>query len=272
MRERPIVHLADALASLGVRIDIEGQDGCPPVRTAGGGVPGGPGLIDGRQSSQYTSAVLLAAPYAEREDLTDDYTPEVLEELDAAYDAALHASTEALIHLYEEANQGTLTAAEATQMIETNDRNHNGAVTEEEFQVSEAERMMPDEPCGCDDLDPASMEWEQCEKGCLCGSLDQEGCAITPMCHGFWHAERRRMAASTAASSASASLTTRPCARWSRTSANSTTCAPLKASGDPPAACRNRRPGETVLLPLVPVCRLSHALFWGGVQVPKWGQ
>ena len=67
MRERPIVHLADALASLGARIDIEGQDGCPPVRTAGGGVPGGPGLIDGRQSSQYTSAVLLAAPYAERD-------------------------------------------------------------------------------------------------------------------------------------------------------------------------------------------------------------
>ena len=44
--------------------------------------------------------------------MTDDYTPEELEQLDAAYDAAVHDSTEALIHLYEEANQGTLTAAE----------------------------------------------------------------------------------------------------------------------------------------------------------------
>ncbi|MCS5635996.1 MAG: 3-phosphoshikimate 1-carboxyvinyltransferase [Myxococcota bacterium] len=67
MRERPIVHLADALVSLGARLEIEGQDGCPPVRIAGGGLPGGPGIIDGRQSSQYTSAILLAAPYAERD-------------------------------------------------------------------------------------------------------------------------------------------------------------------------------------------------------------
>ncbi len=67
MRERPIVHLADALRSLGAGIEIQGEAGCPPVRTLGGGLPGGPGLIDGRHSSQYTSAVLLAAPYADRD-------------------------------------------------------------------------------------------------------------------------------------------------------------------------------------------------------------
>ena len=67
MRERPIVHLADALSSLGARLEIQGENGCPPVRALGGGLPGGPGVVDGRQSSQYTSAILLAAPYAERD-------------------------------------------------------------------------------------------------------------------------------------------------------------------------------------------------------------
>jgi 3-phosphoshikimate 1-carboxyvinyltransferase len=67
MRERPIVHLAEGLQSLGVEVEILGEDGCPPVRVAGGGLPGGPGEIDASQSSQYVSAVLIAAPYAEKD-------------------------------------------------------------------------------------------------------------------------------------------------------------------------------------------------------------
>jgi len=67
MRERPIGHLVDALQSLGAEIEIQGHDGCPPVRVAGGGLPGGSGEIDGSHSSQYTSAVLLASPYAEQD-------------------------------------------------------------------------------------------------------------------------------------------------------------------------------------------------------------
>ena len=42
-----------------------GVSACGPVvRVAGGGLPGGLVTIDGSQSSQYTSAILLAAPYA----------------------------------------------------------------------------------------------------------------------------------------------------------------------------------------------------------------
>jgi 3-phosphoshikimate 1-carboxyvinyltransferase len=67
MRERPIVHLVEALASLGADLRVEGKAGCPPVHVAGGGLPGGTGLIDGRKSSQFTSAVLLTAPYADRD-------------------------------------------------------------------------------------------------------------------------------------------------------------------------------------------------------------
>ena len=65
MHERPIIHLVEALRGFGAEIDILGRDGCPPVRVHGGGLPGGQNKIDGRQSSQYTSAILLTAPYAQ---------------------------------------------------------------------------------------------------------------------------------------------------------------------------------------------------------------
>jgi 3-phosphoshikimate 1-carboxyvinyltransferase len=64
MRERPIDDLVDALAGLGVRCEILGRAGCPPLRVPGGGLPGGATPIDASRSSQYVSAVLLAAPYA----------------------------------------------------------------------------------------------------------------------------------------------------------------------------------------------------------------
>ncbi len=64
MRERPIEDLVRTLGELGARVDILGRGGCPPVRVAGGGLPGGEAAIDARRSSQYVSAVLLAAPYA----------------------------------------------------------------------------------------------------------------------------------------------------------------------------------------------------------------
>jgi len=64
MRERPIDDLTRALRQLGARIETAGERGCPPVRCAGGGLAGGEAEIDARRSSQFVSAVLLAAPYA----------------------------------------------------------------------------------------------------------------------------------------------------------------------------------------------------------------
>lgn len=64
MRERPIDDLADALRRLGAGIEVLGRNGCPPVRVAGGGLPGGRASIDARRSSQFVTAVLLAAPCA----------------------------------------------------------------------------------------------------------------------------------------------------------------------------------------------------------------
>jgi 3-phosphoshikimate 1-carboxyvinyltransferase len=69
MRERPIDDLVDALRALGAGVEILGRNGCPPVRVAGGGLAGGRAPIDARRSSQFVTAVLLAAPYA-RADVT----------------------------------------------------------------------------------------------------------------------------------------------------------------------------------------------------------
>jgi 3-phosphoshikimate 1-carboxyvinyltransferase len=64
MRERPIRELIDALSALGVDAAALGPGGCPPVRVRGGGLAGGRVRIDASRSSQYVSAVLLAAPCA----------------------------------------------------------------------------------------------------------------------------------------------------------------------------------------------------------------
>ena len=64
MRQRTIAPLVDALNALGTKVEIQGENGCPPVEVAGGGLRGGHVEIDASQSSQYLSAVLLAAPYA----------------------------------------------------------------------------------------------------------------------------------------------------------------------------------------------------------------
>jgi 3-phosphoshikimate 1-carboxyvinyltransferase len=67
MRERPIEDLAAALRALGAEVQVLGRGGCPPVRVAGGGLPGGRARIDARRSSQFVSAILLAAPCAARD-------------------------------------------------------------------------------------------------------------------------------------------------------------------------------------------------------------
>lgn len=64
MRERPIDDLVTTLVALGAGVEILGRGGCPPVRVAGGGLAGGRAAIDARRSSQFVTAVLLAAPYA----------------------------------------------------------------------------------------------------------------------------------------------------------------------------------------------------------------
>ena len=62
MRERPIGILTEALTRLGASVSDAG--GYPPVSVEGGGLDGGAVTMDGSVSSQFVSAVLMAAPYA----------------------------------------------------------------------------------------------------------------------------------------------------------------------------------------------------------------
>ena len=63
MRERPIGDLIAALNQLGV--EMEAKNNCPPVEIFAKGLPGGKTKIAGNISSQFLSALLMVAPYAQ---------------------------------------------------------------------------------------------------------------------------------------------------------------------------------------------------------------
>jgi 3-phosphoshikimate 1-carboxyvinyltransferase len=65
MRERPIRDLVGALLTLGVDAECLNGHGCPPVRVRGGGLSGGKCRLRGDVSSQFLTALLQAAPYAQ---------------------------------------------------------------------------------------------------------------------------------------------------------------------------------------------------------------
>lgn len=64
MRERPIEDLIVALRQLGGAARCETETGCPPVLVEGAGFRGGTARVAGDISSQYLSALLMAAPLA----------------------------------------------------------------------------------------------------------------------------------------------------------------------------------------------------------------
>lgn len=64
MRQRPIQDLLDALNALGAEAESVNADGCPPVRIQAHGLAGGRASVAGDKSSQFLSALLMAAPYA----------------------------------------------------------------------------------------------------------------------------------------------------------------------------------------------------------------
>ena len=64
MRKRPIQPLIDGLRQLGVDIESRFGNGCPPVDIRAKGIAGGRAVVRGDISSQYFSALLMAAPYA----------------------------------------------------------------------------------------------------------------------------------------------------------------------------------------------------------------
>lgn len=62
MRHRPIGPLVDALRAAGAEIAYAGEEGFPPLRITGRNLTGGDVAISASVSSQYISALLMAAP------------------------------------------------------------------------------------------------------------------------------------------------------------------------------------------------------------------
>ncbi|KIY93413.1 3-phosphoshikimate1-carboxyvinyltransferase [Monoraphidium neglectum] len=68
MRERPIADLVDGLVQLGVDAECTLGTGCPPVAVNAAGLPPGKVQLSGSVSSQYLTALLMAAPLSTGED------------------------------------------------------------------------------------------------------------------------------------------------------------------------------------------------------------
>jgi len=66
MYERPIKDLVDALVQLGADIEYLKDDGYPPLKINSAGLKGGRVSIRGNISSQFLTALLMAAPMAEQ--------------------------------------------------------------------------------------------------------------------------------------------------------------------------------------------------------------
>lgn len=64
MRQRPILDLVTALNALGADVRCATESGCPPVEIVANGLPGGRTSVAANISSQYLSALLMAAPCA----------------------------------------------------------------------------------------------------------------------------------------------------------------------------------------------------------------
>ena len=67
MKERPIGHLVDALRQSGANITYLENEGCPPLQVEANGLEGGDVSIDGAISSQFLTALLMAAPMAKND-------------------------------------------------------------------------------------------------------------------------------------------------------------------------------------------------------------
>jgi 3-phosphoshikimate 1-carboxyvinyltransferase len=67
MRKRPVGELLHGLGELGVRAYSQKGNDCPPVIVESRGLKGGTVRIKGEESSQFLSALLMVAPYAQRD-------------------------------------------------------------------------------------------------------------------------------------------------------------------------------------------------------------
>src|SRR5262249_53665565 len=76
MRQRPIGELVELFKNLGVRASYRMEQGFPPIQIDAHGLPGGILRFGTAHSSQFLSAILMAAPYAKHEVRIDLDSPQ----------------------------------------------------------------------------------------------------------------------------------------------------------------------------------------------------
>ncbi|MGB0895492.1 MAG: 3-phosphoshikimate 1-carboxyvinyltransferase [Parashewanella sp.] len=102
MEERPIKDLVDALAGLGCSIQYQKQQGFPPIFIDGKGLAGGQVSIAGNLSSQYLTALLMAAPLA-KSDVTVKVVGELVSKpyIDITINLMAHFGVKVVNHNYQ---------------------------------------------------------------------------------------------------------------------------------------------------------------------------
>jgi 3-phosphoshikimate 1-carboxyvinyltransferase len=111
MQTRPIRDLVDALTALGV--GIECVNGCPPVTVKSAVLPGGRVQVQANLSSQYLSAILMVAPYAQQPigieaagAMVSETYIELTLEVMAAFDVAVDRPDQRHFHIPQQRYQG----------------------------------------------------------------------------------------------------------------------------------------------------------------------
>lgn len=115
---RPVRELVSGLRQLGCRVDYAGTEGFPPLIVHGGGIPGGEARMSGAVTSQYFSALLAAAPFADGPvslSCTDEMTekPYVCITLEMMQHFGVNAE-ESEMRLFRVPNAGGYRAADVT--------------------------------------------------------------------------------------------------------------------------------------------------------------
>ncbi|MDD5135370.1 MAG: 3-phosphoshikimate 1-carboxyvinyltransferase [Phycisphaerae bacterium] len=71
IQERPVDQLVSEIRQLGCKIDYLKNDGFVPIKIHGGGIKGGQAKMKGSKTSQYFSALVISAPYAQKDCLLE---------------------------------------------------------------------------------------------------------------------------------------------------------------------------------------------------------
>jgi 3-phosphoshikimate 1-carboxyvinyltransferase len=71
IQQRPVDQLVNGMRQLGCKIDYLKNDGFVPIKIHGGGIKGGSAKMKGSKTSQYFSALVISAPYAQNDCLLE---------------------------------------------------------------------------------------------------------------------------------------------------------------------------------------------------------